>query len=96
MMPRQNFATAVYLAYGITTTSDPATTSVEAFPMAEMIEAGETVGPRVFSTAEALYVGDAGLITASPRTAPSLGRCHDQAVHAAYPTAATVGGGCGS
>ncbi len=62
LMPRQNFATAVYLAYGITTTHDPATTSIQAFPTAEMIEAGETVGPRVFSTAEALYVGDAGLI----------------------------------
>ena len=39
MMPRQNFATAVYLAYGVTTTSDPPTTSIEAFSTAEMIEA---------------------------------------------------------
>ncbi len=61
MMPRQNFESAIYLAYGVTTTSDPATTSNAAFPTAELIEAGEMVGPRVFSTAEAMYAGDAGL-----------------------------------
>ena len=58
MMPRHNLESAIYLAYGITTTSDPSTTSVAAFPTAEMIEAGETVGPRVFSVAEALTAGD--------------------------------------
>ena len=58
MMPRNNFESAIYLAYGVTTTSDPSTSSVAAFPTAELIEAGETVGPRVFSVAEALYEGD--------------------------------------
>ncbi|MBM4186386.1 MAG: amidohydrolase family protein [Gemmatimonadetes bacterium] len=58
MMPRHNFESAIYLAYGITTTSDPSTTSTAAFPTAEMIEAGEMVGPRVFSVAEALTNGD--------------------------------------
>jgi len=61
MMPRQNFESAIYLAYGVTTTSDPASTSSAMFPTAELIEAGEMVGPRVFSTAEAMYAGDAGL-----------------------------------
>lgn len=61
MMPRQNFESAIYLAYGVTTTSDPASTSNAMFPTAELIEAGEMVGPRAFSTAEAMYAGDAGL-----------------------------------
>jgi len=61
MMPRQNFESAIYLAYGVTTTSDPASTSSAMFPTAELIEADEMVGPRVFSTAEAMYAGDAGL-----------------------------------
>ncbi len=58
MMPKHNFESAVYLAYGVTTTSDPSTSSTAAFPTAELIEAGETVGPRVFSVAEALTAGD--------------------------------------
>ncbi len=61
MMPRQNFESAIYLAYGVTTTSDPASTSNAAFPAAELIEAGQMVGPRAFSTAEAMYAGNAGL-----------------------------------
>ncbi|MEO7963681.1 MAG: hypothetical protein ABIT38_07200, partial [Gemmatimonadaceae bacterium] len=58
MMPKNDFESAIYLAYGVTTTSDPSTSSVAAFPTAELIEAGETVGPRVFSVAEALTNGD--------------------------------------
>ncbi|MGE0442139.1 MAG: amidohydrolase family protein [Gemmatimonadales bacterium] len=58
MMPRHDFETAIYLAYGVTTTSDPSTISTAAFPTAELIEAGETIGPRVFSVAEALTAGD--------------------------------------
>ena len=58
MMPKNDFETAIYLAYGVTTASDPSTSSVAAFPTAELVEAGETVGPRVFSVAEALTNGD--------------------------------------
>ncbi len=58
MMPKGNFESAIYLAYGVTTTSDPATSSVAAFPTAELIEAGEMVGPRAFSVAEPLRDGD--------------------------------------
>ncbi|MEP7383118.1 MAG: amidohydrolase family protein [Gemmatimonadota bacterium] len=61
LMPRDNFETAIYLAYGVTTTNDPAPTSNASFPTAELVEVGEMVGPRVFNTAEALYAGDAGL-----------------------------------
>jgi len=37
--PTHNFESAVYLAYGVTTTLDPSTWSEEVFPLAEMIEA---------------------------------------------------------
>ena len=58
ILPRQNFEAAVYLAYGVTTTMDPIGWSPAVFPEAEMIEAGLTVGPRVFSTGENLSPGD--------------------------------------
>ncbi|MEO8449134.1 MAG: amidohydrolase family protein [Gemmatimonadota bacterium] len=58
MMPAHNFETAIYLAYGVTTTLDPSTSSVEAFPSAELIETGQMVGPRVLSVAEAVTDGD--------------------------------------
>ena len=58
MMPKHDFESAIYLAYGVTTTNDPSTSSTAAFPTAELIEAGETIGPRVFSVAEALTAGD--------------------------------------
>ncbi len=58
MMPANNFESAIYLAYGVTTTSDPSTSSIAAFPTAEMIETGDMIGPRVFSVAEALTDGD--------------------------------------
>jgi Tol biopolymer transport system component len=58
MMPTHNFMTAVYLAYGVTTTFDPSTWAPEAFPDAELIETGQMVGPRVFSSAEAITNGD--------------------------------------
>jgi Tol biopolymer transport system component len=52
--PTHNFESAVYLAYGVTTTLDPSTWSEEVFPLAEMIEAGRSIGPRTFSTATPL------------------------------------------
>jgi len=60
LTPRENFESAIYLAYGVTTTNDPASTSNASFPTAELVEVGEMVGPRIFNTAEAMYAGDAG------------------------------------
>ncbi|HEX9893600.1 MAG TPA: amidohydrolase family protein, partial [Gemmatimonadales bacterium] len=42
------------LAYGVTTILDPAADSKEAFPLAELIDAGTLAGPRTFSVAELL------------------------------------------
>ena len=56
--PSRSFESAVYLAFGVTTTLDPAAWSQDVFPLAEMIEAGRAVGPRAFSTGDPLYNGD--------------------------------------
>jgi Tol biopolymer transport system component len=56
--PSRNFESAVYLAYGVTTTLDPAAWSQDVFPLAEMIEAGRAIGPRTFSTGDPMYAGD--------------------------------------
>ncbi len=58
MMPAHNYETAIYLAYGVTTTLDPAAWSPETFTSAEMVEAGTMIGPRIFSTAENITDGD--------------------------------------
>lgn len=55
VVPPRNFEAAVYLAYGITTTLDPAPSSLNLFPAAEAVEAGLAVGPRTFGTAEPFY-----------------------------------------
>jgi hypothetical protein len=55
IVPLRNYEAAVYLAYGITTTIDPATSSLNLFPAAEEVETGIATGPRSFGTAEPFY-----------------------------------------
>ena len=55
IVPLRNYEAAVYLAYGITSTIDPATSSQNLFPAAEAVDAGIAIGPRSFGTAEPLY-----------------------------------------
>ncbi|HUK62859.1 MAG TPA: hypothetical protein VLV15_05985, partial [Dongiaceae bacterium] len=43
------------LAYGVTTTHDPSATSWEVFTQSEMVETGDMIGPRVYSTGNILY-----------------------------------------
>ncbi|MBM4187957.1 MAG: amidohydrolase family protein [Gemmatimonadetes bacterium] len=52
VIPNRRSESALDLAYGVTTAVDPATTSLSAFPLAELIEAGAMVGPRTLSSAE--------------------------------------------
>ncbi|MEJ7812673.1 MAG: amidohydrolase family protein, partial [Gemmatimonadaceae bacterium] len=56
--PLRNYEAAIYLAYGVTTTLDPAAWSQDVFPEAEAIEAGLAVGPRTFTTGDVLHAGD--------------------------------------
>jgi Tol biopolymer transport system component len=58
ILPRHDYEMAAVLAYGVTTTLDPGAFSQNIFPQAEMVEAGEIIGPRVFSTGDPLYAGD--------------------------------------
>ena len=58
VLPRRNWEAAVYLAYGITTTLDNSQWSQNVFSAAELVEAGEMVGPRMFSTGDPMYNGD--------------------------------------
>jgi Tol biopolymer transport system component/imidazolonepropionase-like amidohydrolase len=56
--PRRDYEQAIYLAYGVTTTLDVSMWSQNMFPTAELIEAGEMIGPRGFSTGDNQSGGD--------------------------------------
>lgn len=56
--PRRDYEAAIYLAYGVTTSLDNSMWSQNIFPTAELIEAGEAIGPRTFSSGDPLYRGD--------------------------------------
>lgn len=55
VIPNRFWAYDANLAYGVTTLHDPSATSWEVFTEAEMVEAGELRGPRVFSTGNIIY-----------------------------------------
>ena len=56
IVPRHRARSAAYLAYGVTTAFDPATTPTS-FTVSEMTEAGRTLGPRTYSTGFPLTCG---------------------------------------
>jgi hypothetical protein len=58
MRPKHDYEVGIYLAYGVTTTLDPSTWTQNVFPTAELIEAGEIIGPRSFSTGDNMSGGD--------------------------------------
>lgn len=58
MVPPHDWESAIYLAYGVTTTLDPSPWSQNVFPSAELVEAGLVTGPRIFATGDPLYNGD--------------------------------------
>lgn len=60
IVPRRAFEAAVVLAFGVTTSMDNSMWSHDVFSTAELIEAGEVIGPRAFSTGDPLYAGDRG------------------------------------
>ena len=59
VLPKKNWESAVYMAYGVTTTLDNSMWSQNVFPTAQMVEAGLVIGPRTYSTGDPLYNGDA-------------------------------------
>ncbi len=58
IIPRTNFESAIYLAFGVTTNLDNSMWAQNVFTTAELIEAGEILGPRTYSTGDPLYSGD--------------------------------------
>ena len=57
--PLRDYESAIYLAYGVTTSLDNSMWSQNVFPTAELVESGALIGPRTFSTGDPLYRGDA-------------------------------------
>jgi imidazolonepropionase-like amidohydrolase len=55
MMPQLNWPYLANLAFGITTTHDPSNDTEMVFSESELVKAGLTLGPRVFSTGTILY-----------------------------------------
>jgi len=55
LSPQKQWEYYANLAYGVTTAHDPSSNSEMIFSQAEMIKAGNMVGPRVFSTGVILY-----------------------------------------
>lgn len=58
VVPQQNWAYYANLAFGVTALHDPSATTEFVFSQAELVQAGEMVGPRVFSTGTILYGAD--------------------------------------
>jgi Tol biopolymer transport system component len=54
----RGYETAIRLAYGVTTSFDPATYDENVFASAELVEAGLAVGPRTFGAGNVVWSGD--------------------------------------
>ncbi|MFV8755856.1 amidohydrolase family protein [Nannocystaceae bacterium ST9] len=55
LLPEQNWLHYAELGFGVTTVHDPSNDSLEIFSASELVAAGLTVGPRIFSTGTILY-----------------------------------------
>ena len=56
--PERNWALIAQLAYGVTTIRDVSVRSQTIFTLAEMVETGRTLGPRVYSTGDIIFGWD--------------------------------------
>lgn len=50
-----NWSAAANLAYGVTTVRDPQSFNSDIFRYADLVEAGDMIGPRIFSTGKGLF-----------------------------------------
>jgi len=55
LVPQQNWSLMVNLALGTTTVHDPSSRAAEVFAASERQQAGQIVGPHIFSTGEIVY-----------------------------------------
>ena len=68
----QRPSSAVYLAYGVTTIRDPFSHNDFSFTIGEMIEAGRIIGPRSYTSGQALICMDEGQYDIAQRPIRSL------------------------
>jgi Tol biopolymer transport system component len=54
----QPWSYAANLAYGVTTTRDPQTGSTDVLSYEDMVRAGRTLGPRIYSTGPGVFAGE--------------------------------------
>ena len=57
VFPEEKWEYVANLAYGVTTTHDPSAHSIDVFAQAEMVESGDMIGPRIYSSGDVLYGG---------------------------------------
>ena len=55
LIPQQNWSAMAHLAFGVTTTHDPSSSSTEVFPSSEYQRAGLILAPRTYSSGEIVY-----------------------------------------
>ncbi len=58
MSPKKQWSYYANLAYGVTTTHDPSSTTEMVFSQSEAVKSGAMVGPRIYSTGTILYGAD--------------------------------------
>ena len=54
IFPQQKWEYVANLAYGVTTTYDPAAPTLDVFGQAEMVETGDMIGPRIYSSGDTI------------------------------------------
>lgn len=59
--PQTDWAYMANLAFGVTTSHDPSSSTEMVFSQSEMLKAGRLVGPRLYSTGSILYGADADM-----------------------------------
>jgi imidazolonepropionase-like amidohydrolase/Tol biopolymer transport system component len=57
--PQRKWAYIANLAYGVTSSFDPSAHNLDVFAQQEMVETGEMLGPRIFSTGDVIYGSEA-------------------------------------
>ena len=81
---QQSWAFLANLAFGVTTTHDPSNDSQMIFAYSEMVKAGKTVGPRIFSTGTILYGAEGDFKTVIEKIDDAADAIHRTAAWGAF------------
>ncbi len=61
ILPEEDWQYVVQLAYGVTTIHNPSARAQSVFTHAEMVETGEYIGPRIYSTGDIIWLIEAAM-----------------------------------